>query len=212
MGPNNTDLSSFQELGTSSMAAFWVVVLIISAFILIFFLAGWWLFNAREAKSPYLGGKGIFGHELSFPAIEKVHQFLSAHHDVNNPIFDLNNACVCKTTGRIFPDTLGFAGAKSVGWSFISRMYPGAYVSWGSLSPQERDRLYSESPELFEGYQIHDSSAEEKPKKASEYHQALKPGPLYIDRDSKVLVGWKCVPETVLEVLVVQDLKTTKVK
>ncbi|SCA58719.1 Uncharacterized protein AB751O23_AL_00190 [Chlamydiales bacterium SCGC AB-751-O23] len=211
MGPGNPDLSSFQQLGLSSMAIFWVIVLGISALIFLFSLTGWWIFNGRIGKSPYLGGILLNGYEISFPAIEKMHQFFLKYHNADNPIFDLNKATVCKTTGRIFPDTLGFSGAKTTAWSFINKAHSGNYVSWGSLTNTEKNKFLNLLPDSIKDFQIEQSSEESNPEKASEFHQALKPGPLYVDLEQGVLVGWKCVPETVLEVLIVQQTKNLKV-
>jgi hypothetical protein len=54
------------------------------------------------------------------------------------------------------------------------------------------------------GYQTQHSSTQPDPKDINEYHAMLKPGPLYVDRVTKILMGWKEVPGTQFEVLIVQ--------
>jgi hypothetical protein len=42
------------------------------------------------------------------------------------------------------------------------------------------------------------------PQEIDSFHALLKPGPLYVDRETKNLLGWKEVPGTEFEVLIVQ--------
>ncbi len=61
--------------------------------------------------------------------------------------------------------------------------------------------------ESLEGFQIELSSKTANPRAIEPQYALAQPGPLYVDIDSLVLVGWKSVPYTDLEVLIVQRPK-----
>jgi hypothetical protein len=84
----------------------------------------------------------------------------------------------------------------------LHKRYPGNYVSWGSLT-SEQQKVIMESHHLFEGYQNEFSCPIPSPRLIEPEYSFTKPGPLYVDVDTKVLLGWKCVPDTEFEVLIV---------
>lgn len=92
-------------------------------------------------------------------------------------------------------------------WRFIQKRFPGVFVSWGSLSDSQKDSIYS-LHESLEGFQTLRSSANPSPKHVEKEFVLEKPGPLYVDLDAAVLVGWQQIPETELEVLIVQKPST----
>jgi hypothetical protein len=58
--------------------------------------------------------------------------------------------------------------------------------------------------ESLEGFQTEFSSSQPKPQNVEAKYAFAKPGPLYVDVETKVLLGWKCVPDTDFEVMIVQ--------
>ena len=59
----------------------------------------------------------------------------------------------------------------------------------------------------MEGFQTEYSSQISAPSKVEPFYAMTTPGPLYVDLDTKVLLGWKSVPLTDLEIMVVQKPK-----
>lgn len=121
-------------------------------------------------------------------------------------MFDFEKAALCRETGRIFPNAVSWLGIIKVDWTFLNKRYPGNYVSWGSLSDSQQEMIRSYHHSL-EDFQTEISCKEPAPSKVDPESAASIPGPLYVDLDTKVLLGWKSVPLTDLEVLVVQKPK-----
>jgi len=90
-----------------------------------------------------------------------------------------------------------------VDWTFLQKRYPGIWVSWGSLN-SDQQRAISDAHESLEGFQTEVSSPSPAPRAIEPEYAYTKPGPLYVDIQTKVLLGWKVVPGTELEVLIVQ--------
>jgi hypothetical protein len=135
--------------------------------------------------------------------VGKVLRYLYSLHEYDNRIFDIEKAAYCRETGRIFPRALNWFNAIQVDWSFLQKRYPGNYVSWGSLSEEQKSIIQNLHASL-EGYQIQYSSPQPSPKKIDPKYAYTKPGPLYVDLETGILLGWKIVPDTDLEVLIVQ--------
>lgn len=127
-------------------------------------------------------------------------------HQYDNPMFDFDKAALCRETGRIFPNSVTWYGTIKVDWTFLQKRYPGNYVSWGSLSDYQKEIVRS-SHHTLEGFQTEYSSPQPAPSKIESFYAMTIPGPLYVDLDTNVLLGWKSVPLTDLEVLVVQKPK-----
>lgn len=141
--------------------------------------------------------------ELSYDSKVKVLRFLYNMHQYDNRIFELEKAAICRETGRIFPNAVTWYGVIKLDWTFLQKRYPGSYVSWGSLT-EEQQEIIRAAHDPLTGFQTEFSSPISQPKSIEAKYAFSKPGPLYVDIDTKVLVGWQCVPESDLEVLVVQ--------
>jgi hypothetical protein len=187
-----------------------VTLLLFGAAILVAFLlliAAFWLAYRYTQKegclSPYSGMPLRRGSELSYYSVERVLRYLYELQDYNNPMFDLRTSAVCRETGRIFPRGINWLDTISVDWDFLQKRKPGKYVSWGSLSKEQQEYV-QEIHGSMEGYQVEFSSQNPLPRAIEPKYTILKPGPLYVDIDSYVLLGWKVVPDTDLEVMIVQ--------
>ncbi len=166
----------------------------------------WWMWREGErweGESPYTKLPLRPATSLSYFAAERALIFMDSFHDYENRIFKLSKAAFCRETGRIFPDCVRWTGRIEVGWDFIVKRYPGQYVSWGSLSPAQQLVVRKAHASLL-GFQTEHSSPTSSPKAVEPEYAFTIPGPLYVDFASKVLVGWQSVPETNLEVLIVQ--------
>lgn len=166
----------------------------------------WWMWREGErweGESPYTKLPLRPATSLSYFAAERALLFMDGFHDYENRIFTLSQAAFCRETGRLFTDCVRWTGRIEVGWDFIAKRYPGQYVSWGSLSPAQQLVVRKAHASLL-GFQTECSSPTSSPKAVEPEYAFTKPGPLYVDFASKVLVGWQSVPETHLEVLIVQ--------
>lgn len=165
-----------------------------------------WLHKVPNALSPYTRHPLRPGSEISYYAANKVLRFLYDRHEYDNRIFDLRRAAVCRDTGRIFPNAITWYNKIKVDWSFLAKRYPGNYVSWGSLSAAQQVFIAAHHDSL-KGFQTEISSTQIQPKAIEASCAYSKPGPLYVDIDTGVLLGWVCVPDTDMEVLIVQHPK-----
>lgn len=179
--------------------------LVLAGLVVYFFYAFW---NSRQVAdaSPYTGLPLRPARELTFAAKDKVMRYLHSLHDYDNRLFDFNAAAFCRETGRIFPDCITWLGAIRLSWSFLQKRYPGHYVSWGSLSEDQKKEIRAAHLPL-DDFQTAISSKNPSPRLFDEAAVLEKPGPLYVDPDTKILLGWKKVPESELEVLIVQKPK-----
>lgn len=193
----------------SAEAVIWFSLGVLGAFFLLFgaFWFSWWLRNRPASLSPYTGTPLRLASQLSYYSIERTLRFLYEMQDYENRIFDLRQATFCRETGRIFPNSITWYNAISVDWDFLQKRYPGKYVSWGSLTKDQQQDI-RELHESLEGFQTEESSTSATPRAVEPYFALLKPGPLYVDVETHVVLGWKCVPQTNMEVLIVQKPKT----
>lgn len=140
--------------------------------------------------------------------VEKVMRFLYYdNHSYDNRVFPMRRAMICRETGRIFQNAYNWWGRPTVSWAFLQRRYKGTWVSWGSLTPELQSEIKEAHEGKVEGFQTKRSSPTPSPRGIEEEYIHTKPGPLYVDVQSKVLLGWKSVPETNLEVLIIQKPK-----
>jgi hypothetical protein len=167
------------------------------------FIFGIWLSRKQGSLSPYSRQPMRKGEELSYDSKVKVLRFLYEMHQYDNRIFELRRAAVCRETGRIFPNVITWYGVINCDWSFLKKRYPGNYVSWGSLTDDQQELVRSIHSSL-KGFQIDFSSPVPHPKGIEAKYAFSKPGPLYVDVETNVLLGWQRVPETEFEVLIVQ--------
>jgi len=188
------------------------VVIFAFAILGVFFLLlglfwfGWRYGHRQSCMSPYSSMPLRRASDLSYYSTEKVLRYLYELHEYDNQMFDLRKAALCRETGRIFPNAITWFDTISVDWDFLQKRYPGRYVSWGSLTPDQRHDI-TERHESLEGFQTEFASKEPMPKAVEPQIAFLKPGPLYVDIDTDTLLGWKLVPGTELEVLIVQRPK-----
>lgn len=175
-------------------------------FLFLALFAAFWFtlwFSGRPGVSPYSGLPLRRGEDLSFAAKEKIYRMLFDMHEYDNRLFDLNRAAVCRETGRVFFDAVTWFDSVFVDWTFLKKRYPGNYVSWGSLTDQQKQAVKGMHQSL-EGFQTEKSSPNPAPRMIEPEYAFEKPGPLYVDWETKVLLGWKEVPDTNFEVLIVQ--------
>lgn len=178
------------------------LLLVFLGFFVVFVIALFFQ-RARPDVSPYSGLPLRNGSDLSYAAREKILRFLFDMKAYDNRMFDLSKAAVCRETGRVFPDAVNIFSNIKVNWGFLVKRYPGSYVSWGSLSEEQREEILSHHGEV-KGFQMKESSKIASPRLIEPEFALLKPGPLYVDFEKKVLLGWKIVPDTEFEVLIVQ--------
>lgn len=192
---------NFIDATTVSLTIGLVVVLIIVMICLL-----WFGYRASLKRPP----NSLYGDlplrravDLPYESIGRVYLFLQKIHQYDNRMFNIHRAAVCRTTGRIFPNAMDIFGRTYMDWTFLQKRYPGNYVSWGSLNEQQRNEI-RRSHESMEGFQTTISSPEPSPRAITPEYALVRPGPLYVDLETKVLLGWKNVPGTELEVLIVQ--------
>lgn len=180
-------------------------IIVLASFFLLFliFIAAWWLRRREVSLSPYSGMPLRRATSLSYYSIEKVLKYLYQMHQYDNRVFEIKKAALCRETGRIFLNAVTWYDTIKVDWSFIQKRYPGTYVSWGSLTDAQKNSIRA-IHESLEGFQTADSSSNPSPRLVESKYAFEKPGPLYVDIENGVLVGWQCVPDTELEVLIVQ--------
>lgn len=167
------------------------------------FWLGGWITKRSQGLSPYTGLPLRPASELSYYYAEKVVSYLYDIYQYDNRPFKIYKAAFCRETGRIFPNSVTWFDTIQVDWNFLYKRYPGNYVSWGSLN-REQQKAIRDAHDTLEGFQTEFSSPNPSPRAIEPEYIYTKPGPLYVDIETKVLLGWKEVPETNLEVLVVQ--------
>lgn len=187
---------------------FWVImvaliILLVFAFLCVLFWFGWWLSQRPQAVSPYTGIPLRRASDLSYYSIEKYLRYLHDLKQYDNRMFDYRKASYCRETGRIFQDSVTWLDTIHVDWNFLQKRYPGYYVSWGSLNHAQQEAIRN-AHDTLEGFQTERSSPSPAPRAIEPEYIYAKPGPLYVNLDTKVLLGWKIVPDTELEVLIVQ--------
>jgi hypothetical protein len=189
----------------SSNQVFLFSFAILATFFLLFagFFLSWWMRRKEVSLSPYTGVPLRRATSLSYFSMERVLRFLYQMQQYDNRIFEFKKAAICRETGRIFPNCVTWYDTIKVDWSFIQKHYPGTYVSWGSLTEQQKDYI-RRTHDSLDGYQTAFSSPTPSPRQVEPQYAFEKPGPLYVDLQANVLVGWQCVPDTELEVLIVQ--------
>lgn len=161
-----------------------------------------WLLKPKYPLCPYTGKPLRPLIDLPYGSLLKVQQFMTAVSSYDNRKFKLRNAAYSRDTGRIFQDCVTWTGRIKVGWNFLYKRHHGYYVSWGSLTSDQREEFHNEHGSL-EGYQTDYSCPIPSPMKITPEYAHAKPGPLYVDLTTKVVLGWVCIPDTELEVLLV---------
>lgn len=188
---------------------FSAVILLSFTFLAFLFWLGWRLSQRTEAVCPYTGIPLRRMSEISYSSAERVLGYLYDLHQYDNRIFKVKKAAFSRETGRIFQDCVTLFDTIKIDWTFLNKRYPGHWISWGSLSREQREEIKALHGPL-DKFQTLESSSSPSPRMIESQYVYLKPGPLYVDWESKILLGWQMVPGTEFEVLVVQ--KPTKIE
>jgi hypothetical protein len=193
----------FAILSELDIVFFGVMLFLVIIGLGFYFFYSFIVFHRRGDVSPFSGMPLRPGKELTYAMQDKVNRYLKSLHDFDNRPIDFSKSSFCPETGRIFPNSITWSGAIKLDWSFIKNRYRGHFVSWGSLTPEKKKEIESSHHNLFE-FQREISSANPSPRMLEEAIAFAKPGPLYVDPETKIVMGWKLVPDTDLEVLIVQ--------
>lgn len=196
----------FAAVDSIDIALFGIFLLVTVIVLFALCVYGVWLSSQPDSLSPYSRLPMRRGSDLSYFAAEKTLRFLYNTHQYDNRIFSLKRSAVCRETGRIFPNAITWYDKIVLDWTFLQKRYPGVYVSWGSLTEDQKE-IVRAAHDTLEGFQVEFSSPNPSPKMIEAKYALAKPGPLYVDLETRVLLGWKMVPYTDLEVLIVQKPK-----
>lgn len=181
------------------------IILLSFALLVALFWIGWRLTGRSHSVSPYTGVPLRRANEISYYSAERILRFLYEFQQYDNRIFKLSRASFCRETGRIFQDSVTWFDTINVDWTFLQKRFPGHYVSWGSLSKELQEAIRASHGSL-EGFQTQQSSPSPSPRAIEPEYAYTKPGPLYVDPETKTLLGWKEIPGTEFEVLIVQKI------
>ncbi len=182
---------------------FAVLILLSFAFLALLFWIGWRITQRSQSVSPYTGVPLRRTTEISYYSAERILRYLYDFHQYDNRIFKLSRAAFCRETGRIFQDCVTWFDTIKLDWTFLQKRYPGNWISWGSLSKDQQDAV-REVHGTLERFQIAECSPTPAPRGIESEYAYTKPGPLYVDLETKILLGWQVVPGTDFELLIVQ--------
>lgn len=192
------------DIDEISIVAFGFFLFAFTFLLAVYAFYNFWIFPSRIPRSPYTKKPLRYGEDIKLHSVEKIMRFL--HYDVGgfeNKVFAMKNSMVCRETGRIFQECMGFFGQPHIDWKFLQKRCPGTWISWGSLNDVQKEDFFAFHGNI-EGFQIEKSCPHPAPRNITEEYIYCKPGPLYVDLKTKMLLGWKEVPGTIFEVLVVQ--------
>lgn len=193
------------------MGAVTAVVLVLFGVLVFMALLSWigmnWPLKRVEPRGPYSVAPLRRADTLRYTTLVLIKRYMIEMEDLDNRRFDLRKAAICRETGRIFPDCVAWNGKIHVDWTFINKRFPGSWVSYGSL-PEERRLVLWELHGTLEGFQTEFSSGNPLPQDIESDYAVMKPGPLYVNLENDVVMGWKIIPGTDAEILVVKRPKT----
>ena len=186
-------------MGTAALLLFLSLMVTGVVVLLLLLLWGNRVFSGEQrGKSPYGNFSSLRKVEdLQFEQFSLAELYLQKLGPKQRK-WNLEKALVCEQTGRIFPSIAKKWIRFSVSKTFLSNLYPGKWVIWENLGERQKEHVMKTHQSL-KGYNL------------SYQNPFAKPGPLYVDLNSGSLLGWKCVQETDLEVIVFQapnDLET----
>lgn len=173
------------------------------AFFALLFWIGWKLTQRTQALSPYTGLPLRRLNEVSYYSAEKILRYLFELKQYDNRIIKLKKAAFCRETGRIFQDCVTIFDTIKLDWTFLHKRYPGNWISWGSLNDEQKKAI-KDVHDSLEKFQIYESSTNPIPRMIEPEYIYTRPGPLYVDLETKILLGWQIVPGTEFELLIVQ--------
>ncbi len=196
-------MAAIEDLG------FQTIVVVIASFVAILMILfsllwfSWKKEGVHGGTCPYCGQPMRFGMDVAKSIVGMVNAFLAEQPQPDNPKIDFYRAACCPSSGRIFPNCVSSNEQISLSWDFLKQRCEGTFVSWGALSEEQRGIVKLLHGSL-EGFQTEHCSSRLRPEEIEKECASLSPGPLYIDRMTNVVMGWKKVPGTYFEVLVVQ--------
>jgi hypothetical protein len=196
-------MNNIESLGYKSILFLYVSIILIFAIFAFLLWFGWWVSQKRGSMSPYSKKPMMYGVDLPKSIGRQVEEYLKSLPQPENPPFDCDKAAICRETGRIFPNAVLRGEIIMLKWDFLKKRYPGNWVSWGSLTELQKGMIRLSQYSL-DDYQTKTSSPRPMPQDVDQFYAYTKPGPLYVDITSKILLGWQVVPGTYFEVLVVQ--------
>jgi len=196
-------MNSIETLGQQAIWLFFFGLFLIVVLMAFLLWVGWWVTRQRGSLSPYSRQPMMYGVDLSQSIAAHIEEYMKSLCQRDNPPFDMSRAAICRETGRIFTDCVGKSGIIRLRWDFLEKRYPGRWVSWGAI-PEVQRATIKLCHRSVEGFQTECSSPKPKPNEAGDYYALAKPGPLYADMSTRILLGWKHVPGTTFEVLIVQ--------
>lgn len=182
-----------------------LTLLSFSFFALLFWI-GWRITQKHEVVSPYTGLPLRRLSEVSYYSAEQILGYLYDLKQYDNRVFKVKKAAFSRETGHIFQDCITIFDTIKIDWSFLRKRYPGNWVSWGSLNTDQQEAIRRAHHSL-DGFQTLISSPNPSPRMIDSEYAYAKPGPLYVDLETKILLGWKVIPNTEFEVLIVQKPK-----
>ena len=185
-----------------------IVILLLSIVLFVVIMTAlvwvsWWWSERRIATSPYTGLPLRKANDLPYSSRVKILRYMETYKEYDNRAFNLGRAAFCRDTGRVFPNCINWLGEMKVDWHFLYKRYPGKWVSWGSLTAEQKQDVI-DAHEGIKGFQMEESCSNADPEDIELNFIQTKPGSLYVDIETKVLLGWKCVFETEFEILIVQ--------
>jgi hypothetical protein len=204
-------MESIETLGVQTIIVVVASFVITLSILVSFAWFGWKKEIRRGDTCPYTKEPMRLGMDIANSLTVYVNAFLQEQQKMDNPPIDFSKAAYCPKTGRIFTDCVSGGDQIYLGWDFLHKRCKGTFVSWGSLSEEEQGvlKLLHESVDEF---QTEKSSKRLRLEEVEEEFAELAPGPLYVDRRERTLMGWKKVPGTYFEVLVVQRPKFQSVE
>jgi hypothetical protein len=191
------------DISPTAITLFWFFVLLTIGGLIAYLWVTLWLQKRTGKMSPYTGLPLRPGYELPYESAKQILQYLYDRHEYDNRIFDLQTAAFCRETGRLFPNSITWLETIYVDWTFLQKRFPGHFVSWGSLTDTQQQDLIVAHGSL-DGFQTAFSSFNSSPRMIEPEFAYAKPGPLYVDLESKIVMGWQEVPNTDFEVLIVK--------
>jgi hypothetical protein len=196
-------MPQIETLGEQAVALFILSIVFIIALMCLLLWFGWWVTKTRGSLSPYSKKPMILGVDLPISIGRLIEGYIQGLPQPENQPFDYTKAAVCRETRRIFPNAVKRGEIIRLGWDFLQERQRGAWVSWGSL-PEQLKGVIRLCHKSLAGFQTEISSPNRMPQAIDQYYAYTQPGPLYVDVATKTLLGWKIVPGTDFEVLVVQ--------
>jgi hypothetical protein len=192
-----------QVYGDATVFLVAVVFLLVVAFMVAILIIGWLFTSRKDSVSPYTGMPLRRGRDLSYNSMLQIYKFMEPYKEYDNRMFKVTQSAIDRETGRVFPNCITWTGHIKLDWTFLQKRLRGNYVSWGSLTKERQDEI-RRLHDTLDGYQTEFSCPRAAPVDIESAYIYTKPGPLYVDPDTAILIGWKMVPGTELEVLIVQ--------